>query len=276
MVPGKIPYKKISYQELNFNFTTMTRYILPVLIMLLLIAGSCAGRKSRVDRKNRIPDQDLVPILTEMYLSDGLLALPEISYHYSDQDTISTYMDILQRYGYTKEMMDRTMRYYFIKKPKKLIKLYDMVLGALSEMESRVDKEIPVFEKESLNVWKEKPGYYFFDRSRPDTSSMNIRINYLRNYSFKFTVTIYPDDQTVNPHPGIYYTYTDSTLEDRHYLTSFPYLKDGRPHTYNIRFILDKPLPGILKGWFIDHGNQDPDAVKHYSVEDIILTPGQF
>ena len=38
------------------------------------------------------------------------------------------------------------MKYYFIKNPKKLIKIYDQVLGILSEMESLVEKEAVMAE----------------------------------------------------------------------------------------------------------------------------------
>lgn len=254
----------------------MTRYILSFIIMLTVLVGACTGRKNQVERKNRIPEKDLVPILTEMYISDGLLSLPEISYRFSDRDSVSTYIDIFKKYGYTKEIMDRTMRYYFIKKPNKLVKIYDRVLGTLSAMESRIDREIPVFEKQVLNLWKGKTEIYFPDNHINDTAAINIPLNYLRNYYFKFTLTIFPDDQTPDPRPGIYYTFPDSSAGNIHYITSFPYLKDGLPHDYSFHLTLDKPVPVILKGWFIDTENQNPDTRNHYTVENIIFSRGQI
>jgi hypothetical protein len=254
----------------------MTRYIVAIILVLSVLSGACTARRNQVVRKNRIPEKDLVPILTEMYTGDGLLSLPEISYRFADKDSVSTYIDILEKYGYTKEIMDRTMRYYFIKKPNKLVKIYDRVLGTLSAMESRIDREIPIFEKQVLNLWKGQSAIYFPDNNYNDTSAINIPLNYLMTYYLKFTLTIYPDDQTPDPRPGIYYTFPDSSAGNIHYLTSFPYLKDGRPHNYNFQLRLNKPVPVILKGWFINTENLNPGARKHYTIENIIFSRGQI
>ena len=143
-------------------------------------------------------------------------------------------------------------------------------------MESRIDREIPVFEKQVLNLWKGKTEIYFPDNHINDTAAINIPLNYLRNYYFKFTLTIFPDDQTPDPRPGIYYTFPDSSAGNIHYITSFPYLKDGLPHDYSFHLTLDKPVPVILKGWFIDTENQNPDTRNHYTVENIIFSRGQI
>ena len=120
----------------------MIRFTFLILITLSLIISSCESRRSKLDRKNLIPEKELVSILTDIYITDGLLGMPRIVMKYSPLDSISTYNHVIEKHGYTKEIMDKTMKYYFIKNPKKLIKIYDKVLGILSEMESRVQKEI--------------------------------------------------------------------------------------------------------------------------------------
>ena len=109
------------------------------MIAVYVIAASCTGRRGEAEHKGLIPEKDLILILTDVYIADGLLSLPEINYKYSVGDTLSSYIDIIENNGYTKPEMDRTMRFYFVKNPKKLIKIYDKVLGRLSEMESLVE-----------------------------------------------------------------------------------------------------------------------------------------
>ncbi len=251
----------------------MRRYILQILIAILVLTGSCAGRKNKVVHKDAIPDRDLVSILTEIHIADGLLSLPDVNYRYSDRDTLSAYIDIIEKHGYTKEMMDRTMRYYFIKKPKKLIKIYDMVLGALSEMESRIDKEMPSFRDNALNLWQGKQFYNFPDRNN-DSAWIDFPLSYPGAYNLKFTLTIYPDDEISVPKAGIFLFYPDTVKKgERAYLSKFPFLKDGMPHKYNFAVTVKKSVPPVrLMGWFVDQENQAPWREKHLRIDSVILS----
>jgi len=96
--------------------------------------------------------------------------------------------------------------------------------------------------------------------------------NFIGTYNLKFTLTIYPDDQSVNPHTDIYFTHSDSTgNEKRIYFPEIPYLKDGRPHNYSVLLKQDLPVPLRLRGWFVDQENQAPFVERHVLVENISL-----
>ncbi len=251
----------------------MTRYILPLIITISLLAGACSGRKSKAAHRGIIPETQLITILAEVYMADGLLSLPYINYLYSDRDSLSTYTDIIEKHGYSKEMMDQTMRFYFMKRPKKLIKIYDKVLGRLSEMESRVDRELPYPGAFEGNLWQGKTSYYFPDHTGSDTAWFETPISYPGTFYFRFTLTIYPDDQTTRPRAGIFFHTNDTTgSEKRTYVSTFPYLKDGRPHTYDVIIPLGRTVPVTLSGWFIDLENQSPFREFHYRVDNIILS----
>ena len=118
----------------------MIRFSFLILIILSISLGSCSGRKNKLDKKNLIPEKELISILTDIHLADGLLALPRINSWASSLDSITSYYQVIEKHGYTKEIMDKTMKYYFLKEPKKLNKIYDQVLGRLSAMESLVVK----------------------------------------------------------------------------------------------------------------------------------------
>ena len=100
----------------------MIRYSIFILVIISIITGSCSSRKNKVDKKNIIPEKELVPILTDLFLADGLLTIPRVNHWYTQTDTLEAHRDVLKKHGYTKEDMDKTMMYYFIRKPKKLIR----------------------------------------------------------------------------------------------------------------------------------------------------------
>jgi hypothetical protein len=251
----------------------MNRYILFVLIAFSIAAGSCSGRKNKAEHRDIIPEQDLIKILTEVHLADGLLAIPEVRYKFFESDTLSSYIDVIENNGYTKPQMDRTMRYYFVRRPKKLIKIYDKVLGRLSEMESRVDKELPGFRSKAMNDWPGRSSYSFPDPTSEDTTWVDFAGNFYGTLYLKFVITIYPDDQSINPVMGLYFSNADTIgNEKRVCFPAIPFLKDGHPHSYNIS--INQDLRGLirLKGWFINLESTSPSLEKHFRVDNIILT----
>ena len=62
--------------------------------------------------------------------------MPGLNRRFAFRDSVANYIDILDRYGYTKQQLDNTMKYYFIKKPKQLQEIYDQALIRLVEQEN--------------------------------------------------------------------------------------------------------------------------------------------
>jgi len=251
----------------------ITRYVFPVLIAFLITAGSCSSRKNKAEHKDIIPEKDLISILTDAYLADGMLTLPDINYKFSRGDTLSSYIDIIENHGYTKSKMDRTIRFYFIKKPKKLIKIYDKVLGGLSVNESIIDKEYSKVMGEGQNFWPGKSFYSYPDPDGYDSTGLDLPVSYDQSYRLKFALTVYPDDQSVNPRLDLYFSHSDTAgNEKRSNISTLPYIKDGRPHTYNILLKQKLSPPIRLKGWFINQEESAPYREKHFRVDNIILS----
>ena len=82
-----------------------------MLIMFSILTGSCTGRKNKLNRKNLIPEKELVSLLTDIYVADGLLDLPSIYSWTSLLDTISTYYQVIEKHGYKKENLEKTIKY---------------------------------------------------------------------------------------------------------------------------------------------------------------------
>lgn len=243
---------------------------------LLLLYGaiiSCSGRKSKAEHKNIIPEKDLISILADVHITDGLLTLPRISNLYSEMDSLAVYRSVVEKHGYTKEIMDRTMRFYFIKRPKELVKIYDKVLGKLSAMESRLLQFNPTLRSSGGNLWQGRSFYFFPGQSGKDTTWFDLPVTYSRYYVLKFTITVFPDDQTIDPHLNIFFETTNN--ENKKIRTYFPkiqYLKDGQPHTFTTTVSMKEMPPIRIRGWFVNHENQAPDLEKHFFIENIILT----
>jgi len=251
----------------------MTRFTLLILILFSLIAGSCSSRKNKLDHSNLIPEKELVSILTDFHIADGLFTLPKIQNWFSSLDSLSSYYQIIEKYGYSKETMDKTMKYYFIKKPRELIKIYDQVLGILSKMESLIEKEAVLAEGRNANRWTGKEFYSFPDPSGTDSTCFDITLNRRGIYTLVFSATLFPDDQSVNPRITAYSCHPDSIeTGKRDYIETIYYIKDGQPHIYTLIVNLPKNKTLHLRGWLYDFDNHPDEWEKHMIIENISIT----
>ena len=251
----------------------MTRFAFLILITISVMAGSCSSRKIKLEKKNLIPEKDMIAIMTDIHIADGLLALPSINSKYSLLDSISSYVQIIQNHGYTKDMMDKTMKYYFIDDPKELNKIYDQVLGILSEMESRVEKESIIVMAHISNLWPGKDFYFFPSRKSNDSTRFDVILPKSGYYNLTFSVTLYPDDQSVNSGPTAYTIAIDSIDSGKKvYAKYLNYLKDGRPHTYNLSFHIPENKIRRLRGWLYNFDNTSPGLENHIKIETISIT----
>lgn len=254
-----------------FNKTIM-RIAFVSLILISFFIGSCNTQKIKIDKKNLIPEKELVPLLVDIYLADGLLSDQKIKLRFSSLDSISSYYQVIEKHGFTKEMMDKTMQYYFVKDAKKLNKIYDQVLGILSEMEVHVQKDYRTEQIHIANLWPGKDFYAVPSITGNDSAGFYLSSTKPGTYTLTFTSILYPDDQTVNPRANIYLVAHDS-LETgkRKYFKSVEYLKDGRPHTYNIVWSVPHDNTRQLRGCLFDFHNST-GMKSHFRIENIVLT----
>jgi hypothetical protein len=251
----------------------MIRFAFLIIITLSVIISSCESRRSKINHKNLIPEKELVSILTDIYLADGLIGMPRIVMKYSPLDSISTYNNIIEKHGYTKEIMDKSMKYYFIKDPKRLIKIYDKVLGILSEMESRVLKDIQKSKPESNNLWPGHESYSFPDPSGKDSVFFDLLLTKSGSYTLTANVTLFPDDQSLNPALTAFTCHPDSIeTGKRNYIKPIFYIKDGQEHKYSVTFSVPFKTTLHLSGCLYDFTNNPADWEKHLVIRNIDVT----
>ena len=92
-------------------------------LFLLLIISCNTNRPSKPDVI--ISTGSMVDILTDLYLTDGLINIPDIRSKFDHKDSVEIYMEVIENYGFSKEVFDKNLEYYFLSKPRKFETIYD-------------------------------------------------------------------------------------------------------------------------------------------------------
>lgn len=242
------------------------------MILFSLTSGSCSGRKDKPDQSKLIPEEKLVPVLLDIYLTDGLLLTPSLRNWASSLDSLSFYNQAIENNGYSKEALDYTINYYFNKKPKQLIKIYDKVLGMLSEMESIVMKEALLEEELKNNLWKRSTSFLLPYNSGTDSTEFETYIDIPGTYAFSFSIILFPDDQSINPTVTAYTCDADSIDTGKKYsIETINFIKDGKPHKYNLNFKVPLGKKVFLKGRLFDSGIISDNPETHAIIYNISI-----
>ena len=256
-----------------FNKRPEIRFVFLIMAIVSLLVISCSSRKNRLDRKNLIPEKQLIDLLVDIHLADGLLVLPHIDAWTSKLDSITAYYQVIEKHGFTKENLDKTMKYYFIKEPQTLNKIYDQVLGTLSEMELRYEKEYTIEQAKISNLWPKKDFYSIPSLSGNDSTMFDISATMTGSYILSFSATLFPDDQSLNPR-AVAYTCSPDSIETgkRHYFESIEFIKDGMPHTYFMKVLVLLRVPSHIRGWLYYFDNHSPLLEKDIIIGNISLS----
>ena len=255
----------------NQIFSELNRVLLITLIIISTIAGSCSTDAEKKEYGELIPKDDFISILVDVYISDGLLTVPKIHTLYTSIDSVATFDQIVKLNGYSREAMDNTIRYYFVKKPKKLVEIYDQVLAVLSEMESRILEEAPpLVDKTQVDLWTGEKFFSYPDPTGKDTVNFSFVLSDPGIYSLIYSVRQFPDDQTLNARTTAYTTHADSAESGkRSYLKTYDFIKDGQKHTYAVIVRINTPLS--LNGSLYDYENNPDEWGKHAVLDSVYL-----
>jgi hypothetical protein len=250
----------------------LKRNKLLILLIFPLLILACTSRKNKLDKSDRIPTDDLTNILTEISMTNGLLTIPRVHRWYTPADTMAPYEDVIKKFGYEREDLDKTLKWYFVKNPKKLEKIFDNVLARLSEMESRYDQELSAFQAREANLWRGKEFYASPVSKGSDSTNFKVRLSYPGVYQLTFMATVYPDDHAFAPRLFLYTTNPDSSeTGKRHYVNSLEYIRDGLPHYYYVNIKVPDQNYFNVMGSFMNYCMQE-NPNKHFLFENIAIT----
>lgn len=237
-------------------------------VVLLLITQSCINPRDKVEHGKIIPEEKFISILTDIYIANGLFSLPEIRNQFSGRDSVLNYIDIVESYGYKYETMNSTLNYYFVSKPKKLIRIYDGIIAKMSEMESAIQNEVLKIEQEASRKAVDYNIFALPDPERVEEPLVSSILNPPGTYNLSISVTVYPDDNANNLHLAAWIIDADS-LETgkKRWLPVVKYLKDGHPHQINYSGRLETNRPLLMKALLYNYENNITELDKHARIE---------
>ena len=243
-----------------------------VIIVSLLTITSCTGRKSKMDKKDIIPRSEMVVLLTDIYLTDGLLNLSDIQIKHQSKDSVITYMEVLGNYGYTKEQMDKSLQYYFTNKPKRLQEMYDEVLGRLTEMQSEVQastERIPAV----VNLWPGRTTYSLPQDGIADMVSFEYLLSDTGFYTLSLGAIVFEDDQSLNPRITVWFWKPDATESGYlSYWEEIPLTKDGVLRQYKLSATVPDTSFVSIRGALLNHDPKPGRWEKHSRIDNPMLT----
>ena len=113
------------------------KYPVYIIGFLFLFLCYCNQPEQKFHKSELIPAKDLVPLLTDFHLTDGLLSLSEVRQEYEDMDSLVHYLSILASYGYSLNQLNNTIEHYS-HNPDALDEIYEKVIIRLTEMEGEI------------------------------------------------------------------------------------------------------------------------------------------
>jgi len=250
-----------------------SKHIALIICLLFFLIQSCnKTTKSGIHRSEVIPENEMVKILIDLYMADGLLNYPPIRSDFSKKDSIENYIDVIQKHGYTKEKVDRSIEYYFIDKPEKYEAIYDRVIEKLSGMEADVIQQLSQDANLKRNLWNGERSYSLPDVGVSNPVEFSVETVGMGEYEIKARITLYEDDQSIDPHIQVYFWYDDGTEEGAKIpWDKYELAKSGRPVYVTLNKALTDPRVTHIKGKLLNHAEQPGHWEKHAMVTNITI-----
>jgi hypothetical protein len=245
--------------------------ILSVAALFMLMACGPSGN-NKPGRKMIIPEDKLVEILTDTYLTTGMMDIQGMRETWGQRDSIQNYIDVIRSHGYTYEQLEATMRYYIRDKPKKLAKIYDRVTGNLLALEVQVENERVEADTIPDNLWTGKTEYTFPGESPRDSIWFDIPAEAPGEYIIRADITVYGDDGSLDPRVTVYFFTSDSLgAEVRDDWDEIRLQKNGQLQRIEARKTLETAGNTRIRGWLLNHTPRKGSWQKHAIVSNISI-----
>ncbi|GEM_PF-664507 len=106
----------------------------PVLLLLVGICFSCQ------DKQKVIPEDELVAVLTDIHMLDGVVRQAKYRDWPQVPDTLDVYEYVLNKHGYSRAQFDSSISYYS-HDPARFENIYQEVLSRLNRKETRIREQ---------------------------------------------------------------------------------------------------------------------------------------
>jgi hypothetical protein len=224
-------------------------------------------------KKNKyiIPEKAFKNILIELHLADGIYMMNYGKYNIHT-DSLNFYNTIFKSYGYSRAQFDSTLKYYSVK-PHEFDKIYDYVVTELNILEEQMN-QLKVFEEDSTNnLFPLKKRWNIYSNYKSGRIPFDISIADSAEYSIYVYAKKFPDDQSKNLRISAYFWYTDS-ITKKWKKEELPEVKYSSGKDYNLfscSKVYSYKKKGRLRGWILNHDDQDKSFKKHVDVKLIFI-----
>ncbi len=242
-----------------------------VFILFFLIVISCSEQEKRIRKKDVIPDDELIALLADIHIADGILDMPSYLKKYPGRDSISNYNDVIHQHGFTRERFDMTLKYYS-NNPDDFELIYEKVLNKLSQLESEVNSQRSgvMSDEKASNLWMEIGEYKLPRDGKRNKIPFSIGIQKQGFYIIRARIKMYKDDASVNPRLTAWFWYDNGTGNGvRYFFPESKIKKDETWRYYTISLKSKDPKVTHIKGFLLNHDNTGTEWEKHVDIENI-------
>lgn len=248
----------------------MLRFVQKILFLLILIPiifTSC--------KKSRIPDDDMVKILAQVFITDASVTTTHLSSFYSKRDTIEYYEPIYSKMGYSETQFLNTIDFY-LNNYEVFEKVLDRVVNELVRLESEKDvkPELTKVEEPKVkeNLWDRKTSWTFPQDGNQEMLWFKIPVKGLGSYTISADVKVNPNDESLNPEMKVWF-FADDGTEDGFILNqrSHQYYKDGKFVKASITSLLSDTTISHFAGYVMNHAPFTGSWVKSAEIKNIMI-----
>lgn len=237
-----------------------------IISLLFLFLYSCTQPEQKFQKSELIPAKDLVSILYDLHLADGLLSLSVVRNDYNDMDSLGQYVSILESYGFSIKQLDNTIKYYS-GDPETLNEIYEEVITQLTEHEVEIMSSNQKKGSFALNLWKGKTSWKLPEDGKQNKLEFEVPVKNPGIYKIIADIKIYRDDESFEPAITAYFWFDNQTENGyRLYYPITRIAKSGKKRTYRITQKVLNPEITHLKGYLLDHSQKMGDWEKHITV----------
>lgn len=249
------------------------------MVLLIPVIALIIGEGCRRDPKPDvvIKQEDMIRILADLYLADGLLNNHSIRREFLKTDSIENYMRVIEKHGYSMSEFDSNLEYYFKARPKQYEEIYGTVLAIFSEMQAKNTDTRGKEDPSNKNLWNGSVSYRMPDDGTANPIEFSIPTEGTGTYLVRARLTLFNDDQSIDPRSTIYFWYDDGTEEGYKDLwdTVF-YEKGSRAQSLDLEKNLNDTSVTHIKGRLIDFTPQPGHWEMHSSVSGIRISRTPF
>ena len=247
------------------------------LVFLVILAGlviSC-GSKEKKEQGRVIPAQELVPVLEDIYLADGIFSLRYLREKMPGTDSMSNYRDILKKYGYTLDDLNKTIDHYTSDtRMNELQLIYEQVVKDLRDtLEKTFEEEhIQRAPTDTTDLWPRKREFHLPREGQRNKIPFNVPLRGPGVYSLTVKVKVAKEDGSKDPYIHVWFWKRDGTPEGKRIEWAKRRIpKDGRWHQFILARKLTDPSYTHLKGYLLDDENKDKKYIKRADIKGLKL-----